>query len=140
MTNVTIPDRLVTLTGQIAAAYVSHNAVSAADVPQLLEHVHAALRGLSEARHLPNVMRPAVPPGRSVRHDRLTCLDCGLTFQSLKRHLSVQHQLSPDEYRAKWDLPADYPIVAPDYSSRRSELAKTFGLGVKRGGKARRTR
>jgi len=123
---------LVTASGRVVAAYVSHNALPAADLTRLIDDVHRTLSLLSNPGEPAAPSMPAVPVRKSIRHDRIVCLECGLAFKSLKRHLRVQHSLTPDAYRTKWALAHDYPIVAPDYASRRSDLAKSFGLGRKK--------
>ena len=116
----------------IVSAYVSHNSMRAADLPEFIGAVHASISSLAkgpaavEAKKSEN---PAVPVKRSVNRDYIVCLEDGKKFKSLRRHLSSFHQLSPDEYRAKWNLPNDYPMVAPAYSATRSQLAKESGLG-----------
>jgi predicted transcriptional regulator len=124
---------LLELTADIISAYVSHNALSAGDLPKLIAEVHVAMLGLSGAvADEPVVeLRPAVPPKKSVLPDYIICLEDGKKFKSLKRHLRTEYDMSPDEYRAKWGLPSDYPMVAPSYSEARSKLAKSIGLGRK---------
>jgi predicted transcriptional regulator len=118
------------LTAEIVSAYVSNNPVPAASLPDLIASVNAAVRGLAgPAKAAPIELVPAVNPKRSVFPDHIICLEDGLKFKSLKRHLMTDHGLTPDEYRAKWGLPADYPMVAPNYSATRSRLAKASGLG-----------
>jgi predicted transcriptional regulator len=131
-------------TKDIVAAYVSHNALSASDLPNLIGQVHAALAALT-APPVPEKapQEPAVPVKRSVHPDHIVCLEDGKKFKTLKRHLRTEHDLSPDAYRAKWNLSADYPLVAPNYSSTRSALAREIGLGTgapKKTAKARRAR
>jgi predicted transcriptional regulator len=124
---------LVELSTEIVAAYVSHNAVSPSDLPKLIADVHGALRSLS-AKEAPlpvEELKPAVPVRKSVAADYIICLEDGKKFKSLKRHLRTHYNLSPEEYREKWGLPADYPMVAPNYSATRSKLAKDNGLGRK---------
>lgn len=120
---------------EIVAAYVTHNALSATDVPGLIASVHTALLALgtpvAAVAHAEPV-GPAVPIKRSISVDAITCLDCGLKFKSMRRHIRASHDMTPDLYRAKWRLPSDYPMVAPNYSKARSGLAKSIGLGVKR--------
>lgn len=127
-------DNLINLTVDVVSAYVSNNPVSVADLPSLIGQVHAALKvrmdRATEDKLAP--LTPAVPIKKSVTSDYIICLDDGKKFKSLKRHLSTHYGLSPDEYRAKWGLPADYPMVAPNYAAARSALAKTMGLGRKR--------
>ena len=118
-------------TKDIVAAYVSHNAMSAGDLPGFIRQVHAALLALGaspEAEEAPRV--PAVPVKRSVHPDHIVCLEDGKRFKTLKRHLRSAHDLSPDEYRARWNLAFDYPLVAADYSSTRSAFARQIGLGT----------
>lgn len=125
------PVRLLALTAQIVSAQVRGNEVGAAELPRLVEAVHRALDGLARDPAEAGAPRPepAVPVRRSVRPDAITCLVCGRRFKAIKRHLAADHGLTPDEYRARWGLPADYPMVAPDYADARSRLAKQAGLG-----------
>lgn len=124
---------LIELSTEIVSAYVSHNAVNAGDLPKLIADVHGALRALStnEAPLQVEELKPAVPVRKSVAADYIICLEDGKKFKSLKRHLRTHYNLSPEEYREKWGLPADYPMVAPNYSATRSKLAKDNGLGRK---------
>jgi predicted transcriptional regulator len=124
---------LIELSTEIVAAYVSHNAVNTGDLPRLIADVHGALRALStnEAPAPVEELKPAVPVRKSVAPDYIICLEDGKKFKSLKRHLRTHYNLSPEEYREKWGLPADYPMVAPSYSATRSKLAKDNGLGRK---------
>jgi predicted transcriptional regulator len=121
-------------TAQIVSAYVGNNPVQAADLPGLITSIHEALHGLATpaepAAAEPGVLVPAVPVRKSITPDHIVCLENGLKFKSLKRHLRGLG-MTPDEYRAKWRLPADYPMVAPNYSATRSNLAKANGLGRK---------
>ncbi len=125
---------LVELTTQIVAAYVSHNAVVAADLPHLIDETHAALARVNgqppgaEREDL----KPKVPVEKSISPDYIVCLEDGKRFKSLKRHLRTRYDLSPDDYREKWNLPLDYPMVAPNYARARSDLAKKMGLGTRR--------
>ncbi len=124
---------LVELSADIVSAYVSHNAVSPSDLTRLIADVHGALRAL-RSNEVPAVvedLKPAVPVRKSVAADYIICLEDGKKFKSLKRHLRTHYNLSPEEYREKWGLPADYPMVAPNYSATRSKLAKDNGLGRK---------
>lgn len=127
-------DNLIDLTADVVSAYVSNNPVPVADLPSLIGQVHAALKSLEggATEVQPEPLAPAVPIKKSVTPDYIVCLEDGKKFKSLERHLSTQYGLSPDEYRAKWKLPADYPMVAPNYAAARSALAKTMGLGRKR--------
>lgn len=114
----------------IVSAYVRNNTLHTAELPDLIRNVHAALMGLSRtAEAEPEPPKPAVPVKKSIYKDYLVCLEDGQKFKSLKRHLRSKYGLSPDEYRQKWGLPADYPMVAPGYSEKRSKLAKKMGLG-----------
>jgi predicted transcriptional regulator len=124
---------LVGLSTDIVSAYVSHNAVSPTDLPKLIADVHGALRALhsNEAPVAVEELKPAVPIRKSVTADFIICLEDGKKFKSLKRHLRTHYNLSPEEYREKWGLPSDYPMVAPSYSATRSKLAKDNGLGRK---------
>ena len=123
------------LAADIVAAYVSHNALSPTDLPKLLTDTHNQLRLLATSSKAPAPFVPPVPAvsiGRSVKENAITCLDCGRAFKSLKRHIAIEHDMGPTDYRAKWALPADYPMVAPSYAAERSALAKKIGLGKKR--------
>ena len=126
---------LIDLSTEIVSAYVSHNALSVADLPKLIADVHLALRGLrTSGTSVPTEeLKPAVPVKKSVAADYIICLEDGKKFKSLKRHLRTHYDMSPEEYREKWGLPADYPMVAPNYSATRSRLAKDNGLGRKAG-------
>ena len=121
------------LGADIVAAYVSRNAVAAEAVPEIIRSVYGALEGLSKgpAPAPEEKPRPAVPVGRSIQHDYIICLEDGKKLKMLKRHLMTHYQMTPDEYRAKWNLPADYPMVAPNYAEQRRTLAKKIGLGTK---------
>ncbi len=127
----------VDLTTNIVSAYVSHNSVRAADLPELIASVHSALSGLSGTTEAPAAaappQAPAVPIKKSVTDDYIICLEDGKKFRSLKRHIGTVYNLSPEQYREKWGLPRDYPMVAPAYSAIRSRLAKDIGLGQQRG-------
>ena len=126
---------LVHLTASVVSAYVGANTVPQQDLPALIRGVYASLRDLSAAP-VPErgVLEPAVPVKRSITPDHLICLEDGKKFKSLKRHLRTRYGMSPDEYRAKWSLPPDYPMVAPNYAKERSNLAKRMGLGHARRG------
>lgn len=127
-------DGIVALTAEIVAAYVSNNAVQQADLGDLIASVHRALAviGDSSAHKPAEALKPAVPVKKSVFDDYIVCLEDGKKFKSMKRHLGVHYGLSPDEYRAKWGLPKDYPMAAPTYAAARSAMAKSLGLGLKR--------
>lgn len=131
MTTTPQPDLTVEQTTSIVSAYVRSNPVSATDLPKLIASVHSALNELGQVAPEPETPDPAVPVRKSVQNDHIICLEDGKKFKSLKRHLRTHYNLSPDEYRAKWGLPADYPMVAPHYSAVRSQLAKSNGLGRK---------
>ena len=130
-------DKLVDLTARLVAAYVSNNAVRAADLPMLLNTVHAALSGATPGNEETAIASPspvpAVNPKKSVTPDYLICLEDGKKFKSLKRHLKTSFDLTPEQYRKKWNLDPSYPMVAPNYAETRSRLAKTMGLGRKSG-------
>lgn len=125
---------LIEMVSDIVSSYVAHNPVPVGDLPRLIERVHAALSALqTDGVVEPEVeLKPAVPIRRSVTDDHIVCLEDGKKFKSLKRHLKTRYNLSPEEYREKWGLPADYPMVAPSYARRRSELARQMGLGQTR--------
>src|SRR5687767_8767439 len=122
-------DRTIELTSEIVAAYVSNNSVGREDLGSLIAQVHTALRNAPSASSTPEPepQEPAVPIRKSIRADRIICLEDGKKFKSLRRHLGTDHNMTPDEYRAKWGLKPDYPMVAPDYARARSELAKSMG-------------
>lgn len=128
---------LITLTSDIVAAHVSNNSVAVSDVSALIQNVHAALANLSQSAPAPEVKpEPAVSIRSSVKPDYIVCLEDGKKLKMLKRHLMTHYQMTPEDYRSKWGLPADYPMVAPNYAEQRRSLAKKIGLGTKR----RRTR
>lgn len=129
----TQPD-LVELTAKIVSAYVSNNAVVATDIPQLINETHLALSRASGLAPVSDSeeLKPKVPIKKSVMPDYIICLEDGKKFKSLKRHLRTHYNLSPEEYREKWNLPPDYPMVAPNYAKARSDLAKKMGLGMRR--------
>ena len=122
---------VLSLAAQIVAARVANNTIDPADLPKLINDVHRALANAGQSTAAPPRAEPAVDIKRSVRNDHIVCLECGKHFSMLKRHLNTDHQLTPHEYRQKWDLPPTYPIVAPDYAKTRSALAKKIGLGRK---------
>ena len=125
---------LVELTAEIVSAYVSKNIVGVVDLPQLINDVHDALNKASArgAQPVREELKPAVPVKKSVTADYIICLEDGKKFKSLKRHLRTHYNMSPEEYREKWGLPHDYPMVAPNYVAARSALAKKMGLGQRR--------
>jgi predicted transcriptional regulator len=126
-------DTLVTLTADIVAAHVSNNSVAISDLPLLIQNIFGALSGLSGK---PVIVEPKQEPAVSIRAsikpDYIVCLEDGKKLKMLKRHLMTHYQMTPDEYRAKWNLPADYPMVAPNYAEQRRMLAKKIGLGTTR--------
>ena len=128
-------DLLVELTADVVSAYVGNNPVSTTELPILINEVHKALTGVAAAGSEPPApeLKPAVNPKKSVFRDYIVCLEDGKKFKSLKRHLRSHFDMSPEEYREKWGLAPDYPMVAPAYSERRSALAKEKGLGRKKG-------
>jgi predicted transcriptional regulator len=128
-----IQETLVTLTADIVAAHVSNNSVAVSDIPVLIQNVHGALAGLGRVAAEPEVKQePAVSIRSSVKPDYIVCLEDGKKLKMLKRHLMTHYQMTPEQYRAKWNLPADYPMVAPNYAEQRRTLAKKIGLGTKR--------
>ena len=131
------PSNRIDLAAEIVSAFVSNNNVSAEDLPSLISQVHAALENLGKpAQKEPEKPAPPVPIKKSITPDFLISLEDGKRYRSLKRHLAGRG-LTPEQYREKWGLPRDYPMVAPNYSARRSELARTMGLGQKRKGAAK---
>ena len=123
-------EMLITLTADIVAAHVSNNSVSVGDLPALIANVHGALAGLGEpAAIAATPLEPAVPVRSSVKRDYIVCLEDGKKLKMLKRHLMTHYGMTPDDYRAKWGLAADYPMVAPAYAEQRRDLAKAIGLG-----------
>jgi predicted transcriptional regulator len=128
-----LQETLVTLTADIVAAHVSNNSVAVSDLPVLIQNVHGALAGLGSITVEPEVKQePAVSVRSSVKPDFIVCLEDGKKLKMLKRHLMTHYQMTPDQYRTKWNLPADYPMVAPNYAEQRRTLAKKIGLGTKR--------
>ncbi len=131
----TSTDSLMALTADVVSAYVPNNPVPASELPGLIGQVHAALghaHGVTAVTEAPSAQKPAVPIKKSVTPEFIISLEDGRQFKSLKRHLSTHYGMTPDEYRTKWGLPADYPMVAPNYAAARSALARTMGLGRKR--------
>lgn len=128
-------DDLITLTGDIVSAHVSHNNVAVGDVPNLIERVFTSLRGLGVAAVVETPKQePRVSIRASVKPDHIVCLEDGKKLKMLKRHLMTHYQMTPDQYRQKWGLPHDYPMVAPNYAEQRRQLAKSIGLGTMRRG------
>jgi predicted transcriptional regulator len=126
---------LTSLTADIVSAYVSHNSISGEQLPAFISSVHAALnKAAVQGVEPPKAeLTPAVPVKKSVTAEYIICLEDGKKFKSLKRHLRTHYDLSPEQYREKWGLAHDYPMVAPTYAAARSQLAKTMGLGQRRG-------
>jgi predicted transcriptional regulator len=122
---------IIEMTAEIVAAYVENNTVATSELPGLIASVHGALTGVTTAPAAVEAppKEPAVPVRKSITPDHLVCLEDGRKFKSLKRHLRTKYNMSPEEYRAKWGLAKDYPMVAPNYAKARSELAKQMGLG-----------
>lgn len=122
---------IIELTAEIVASYVENNTLTTGDLPGLIQSVHRALSGISNGAEPVEVApkEPAVPVRRSITPDYLVCLEDGRKFKSLKRHLRTKYNLSPEDYRSKWGLAKDYPMVAPNYAKARSDLAKQMGLG-----------
>ena len=131
--NLAADESLLTLTADIVAAHVSNNSVAVNDLPNLIQNVHAALTGISRTSSAPEARpEPKVPIRSSIKPDFIVCLEDGKKLKMLKRHLMTHYQLTPDQYRQKWGLAADYPMVAPNYAEQRRTLAKAIGLGTKR--------
>ncbi|MFK0691154.1 MucR family transcriptional regulator [Mesorhizobium sp. IMUNJ 23033] len=123
---------IVSIAADIVAAYVSNNPLPVGELPKLIGDIHAALQGIGTPATEPVVKQePAVSIRKSVTPDYIICLEDGKKFKSLKRHIGVHYNLSPEEYRQKWNLPSDYPMVAPNYAATRSAMAKSIGLGRK---------
>ncbi|QCI93773.1 MucR family transcriptional regulator [Novosphingobium sp. EMRT-2] len=133
-------ETLITLTSDIVAAHVSNNSVSVGDLPTLISNVYSALAGLNPSEPAPEpAPEPAVSIRASVKNDHIVCLEDGKKLKMLKRHLATRYNMTPEQYRARWNLPADYPMVAPAYAEKRRELAKKIGLGRKPGAPAPKT-
>ena len=128
-----LDETLITLTADIVSAHVSNNSVAVNDLPVLIQNVHSALTGLGSSSEEPEVKQePAVSVRSSIKPDYIVCLEDGKKLKMLKRHLMTHYQMTPDEYRQKWSLNSDYPMVAPNYAEQRRSLAKKIGLGTKR--------
>lgn len=126
-------DTLLTLTADIVAAHVSNNSVAVNDLPTLIQNVHSALSGISGSSSAPEAKpEPKVSIRSSIKPDYIVCLEDGKKLKMLKRHLMTHYNMTPDQYRQKWGLSADYPMVAPNYAEQRRTLAKSIGLGTKR--------
>jgi len=144
MTDVDSPEEprgdVLSLTAQIVAAHVSNNSVQPDALPALITEVHRALLGLGKPAEAPAVTRPepAVPVKKSVTPEYLVCLEDGKKLKMLKRHLKTAYDMTPEQYRERWGLPPDYPMVAPNYAEHRSSLAKRIGLGTRPHSRSRR--
>lgn len=137
--NENIGETLITLTADIVSAHVSNNSVAVNDLPSLIQNVHNALTGLGDKPEEPAAKQePAVSIRSSVKPDYIVCLEDGKKLKMLKRHLMTHYRMTPEEYRQKWGLNADYPMVAPNYAEQRRTLAKKIGLGTKRRRTARK--
>ncbi len=134
MSEIAVSGNYIELAAEIVSAYVSNNSVPASDLPALIHEIHSALLRVTGGQPVVAVEtpKPAVPAKKSITNEHIICLEDGRKFKSLKRHLRTQYNLSPDEYREKWGLPPDYPMVAPNYAKARSNLAKQMGLGQQR--------
>ncbi|MEO1044289.1 MAG: MucR family transcriptional regulator [Pseudomonadota bacterium] len=135
-----LQETLITLTSDIVAAHVSNNSVAVSDLPLLIGNVHEALTGLASSNQPAEEERPepAVSVRASVKPDYIVCLEDGKKLKMLKRHLMTHYNMTPDDYRARWNLPSDYPMVAPNYAEKRRELAKKIGLGRKPGARKKK--
>jgi len=134
---------LLRMTTDVVSAYLGNNTVAASQISEVISTVHEALSRLNTEQNEPEAepAKPAVPIRRSITPEYIVCLEDGKRLKMLKRHLRTTYNMTPEEYRAKWGLPADYPMVAPNYAAQRSEFAKKIGLGrnaVKRGGRKRK--
>jgi predicted transcriptional regulator len=134
MSDAAAPSNFIELAADIVSAYVTKNSLPTSELPNLINEVHSALMRVANGATEPSAEapKPAVSVRKSITPDFLICLDDGKKFKSLKRHLRTQYNLTPEQYREKWGLPSDYPMVAPNYSKTRSELAKEMGLGQQR--------
>ena len=134
MSDTTSPTQFIALTADIVSAYVSNNTVPANDIPNLINQVHLALLRVSGGQNetQPEPLKPAISVKKSITPEYIVCLEDGKKFKSLKRHLRTQYNMTPEQYREKWQLPTDYPMVAPNYAEARSQLAKKMGLGQQR--------
>ncbi len=137
-----VDEEVMAMTAEIVAAYVGNNSLPVSAVPELVQTVHHALSGLgkNEPEQPAEPLKPAVSIRRSITPDYLVCLEDGKKLKMLKRHLRTTYGMTPEEYRAKWGLPSDYPMVAPNYAKQRSEFAKKIGLGRSTGSKGRKRR
>jgi predicted transcriptional regulator len=125
--------KFIELTANIVSAYIGNNSVPVSEIPALISQIHSALARVSSGADVATEpLKPAVSVKKSITPEYLVCLEDGKKFKSLKRHLRTQYSMTPEQYRDKWDLPADYPMVAPNYAAARSQLAKQMGLGQQR--------
>ncbi len=132
-------ETLITLTADIVAAHVSNNSVAVSDLPLLINNVHNALKEVGDAEASQPEPEPAVPVRNSVKKDYIVCLEDGKKLKMLRRHLMTHYEMTPEDYRAKWNLPSDYPMVAPAYAEQRRKLAKEIGLGRKPGARRKKS-
>ncbi|NQY14661.1 MAG: MucR family transcriptional regulator [Henriciella sp.] len=123
------PAAILECASDIVSAYVSNNPIQSAELPELIKQIHSTLTALEKSDIATGALEPAVPVKKSITDDFLICLEDGKKFKSLKRHLRSKYGMSPEQYREKWGLPYDYPMVAPSYARKRSALAKEMGLG-----------
>lgn len=126
------PSEMLELTTEIVAAHVGNNPVPLADLPKLIQDVYTTLTSIGTVLQAPERPKPSVPVKKSVFPDYIICLEDGKKLKMLKRHLKTAYNMTPEEYKDRWGLPADYPMVAPNYAKHRSHLAKEIGLGTKR--------
>ena len=140
MTDTPSQNELLELTADIVSAHASNNTLAQADLPQVIRDVYSTLAGLGTAAAPAETPKPAVPVKRSVTPDFIICLEDGKKLKMLKRHLKTAYNMTPEQYRERWGLPADYPMVAPNYAKKRSSLAKKIGLGRKPDARKRRTK
>ncbi len=132
-----LDEKILRMTTEVVSAYVSNNMLPAGQIPDVIRTVYASLSELSSGAGAEERPKPAVPIRRSVTPDFIICLEDGKKLKMLKRHIRTNYNLTPEEYRAKWGLPADYPMVAPNYAAQRSDFAKRIGLGRKPGARKR---
>jgi len=131
MTSSETDQEVLRLTAQIVSAHVGNNSVAVADLTTLIQDVHRSLSGIGQTEPEPERPQPAVPIKKSVQPDYIVCLEDGKKLKMLKRHLKTAYDMTPEEYRERWGLPSDYPMVAPNYAQHRSSLAKKIGLGTR---------
>jgi predicted transcriptional regulator len=131
------PEDLLRMTTDIAAAYVSNNTIASPQLPEVIKTIHGSLLSLQGGAVAPGDLTPAVPIKKSVTPEFIICLEDGKKLKMLKRHLRTSYDMTPEQYRAKWGLPPDYPMTAPNYSTQRSAFAKKIGLGKSSGARKR---